>query len=140
MICFNFVIACWLYCFNVDVFVFGKKLFVYITCRIEIKFYLRSQYVRTSSNVGQCVGGRMASWPWSYGSWIYNCLCNQYQSPLMLWVRILIRARCTTLCKQVCQWLAIGWWFSTTNKTDRHNITEILLSDVKHHKPNQIFH
>jgi hypothetical protein len=55
MICFNFVIACWLYCFNVDVFVFGKKLFVYITCRIEIKFYLRSQYVRTSSNVGQFV-------------------------------------------------------------------------------------
>ena len=26
MICFNFVIACRLYCFNVDVFVFGKKL------------------------------------------------------------------------------------------------------------------
>jgi len=38
------------------------------------------------------------SWPWSYGSWIYNYLCNQSLSPLMLWVRILIRARCTTLC------------------------------------------
>jgi hypothetical protein len=52
------------------------------------------------------------SWPWSYGSWIYNYLCNQYLSPLMLWVRISIRARCTTLCDKVCQWLAIGQWFS----------------------------
>jgi hypothetical protein len=43
------------------------------------------------------------SWPWSCGSWIYN-----YLSPLMLWVRIRIKARCTTLCDQVCQWLATG--------------------------------
>ena len=73
------------------------------------------------------------SWPWSYGSWIYNCLCNQCLSPLILWVRILIRARCTTLCDKVCHWLATGWWFSagtsvsSTNKTDHHDITEILL-------------
>jgi hypothetical protein len=36
----------------------------------------------------------------------------------------------TTLCDQVCQRLAAGWWFSPvspTNKTDRHDITEILL-------------
>jgi hypothetical protein len=39
----------------------------------------------------------------------------------------------TTLCDQVCQWLATGRWFSpctllsSTNKTGRHNITEILL-------------
>jgi hypothetical protein len=39
----------------------------------------------------------------------------------------------TTLCDKVCQWFAAGRWFSpgiqvfTTNKTDRHNITEILL-------------
>jgi len=73
------------------------------------------------------------SWPWSYGSWIYNYLCNQCLSPLMLWVRILIRERCTTLCDKVCQWLVTGRWFSSgspvssTNKTDRYNITEILL-------------
>jgi hypothetical protein len=32
-----------------------------------------------------------------------------------------------------------GRWFipvSSTKKTDRHDITEILLSGVKHHKPN----
>jgi hypothetical protein len=44
----------------------------------------------------------------------------------------------TTLCNKVCQWLAAGRWFSlgtsvsSTNKTDCHEITEILL---KHHKP-----
>ena len=70
------------------------------------------------------------SWPWSYGSWIYTYLCNQCLSPLMLWVRISTRARCTTLCDKVCQWLVTGRWFSpvsSINKTDRHEITEILL-------------
>jgi hypothetical protein len=39
----------------------------------------------------------------------------------------------TTSCDKVCQWLATGWWFSpdtpvsSTNKTDCHDITEILL-------------
>jgi hypothetical protein len=33
--------------------------------------------------------------PCSYGSWIYNYLCTQCLSLLMLWVRILIRVRCT---------------------------------------------
>jgi len=48
-------------------------------------------------------------------------------------VRISIRARCTTLCDKVCLWLATDRWFflgtpvSSTNKTDRHDITEILL-------------
>jgi hypothetical protein len=39
----------------------------------------------------------------------------------------------TTLWDKVCKWLATAWWFSlgttvsSTNKTDRHDITEILL-------------
>jgi hypothetical protein len=39
----------------------------------------------------------------------------------------------TNLYDKVCQWLATGRWFSpgtlvsSTNKTDRHDITEILL-------------
>jgi hypothetical protein len=39
----------------------------------------------------------------------------------------------TTLRDKVCQWLVAGRWFSlgtpvySINKTDRHNITEILL-------------
>ena len=34
-------------------------------------------------------------WSWSYGSWIYNYLCNQCLSPLKLWVRIPFMERCT---------------------------------------------
>jgi hypothetical protein len=39
----------------------------------------------------------------------------------------------TPLCDKVCQWLAVGQWFSPgppvsyTNKTDRHDVTEMLL-------------
>ena len=60
-------------------------------------------------------------------------LCNQCISQLMLWIWIPIRGRCTTSCDKVCQWLSTGRWFSlgppvsSTNKTDRHDITEILL-------------
>jgi hypothetical protein len=41
--------------------------------------------------------------------------------------------RCTTLCEKGCQSLAAGQWFypglpvSSTNKTDHHDVTEILL-------------
>jgi hypothetical protein len=39
----------------------------------------------------------------------------------------------TTLCDKAYKWLATAWWFSlgtqvsSTNKSDRHDITEILL-------------
>jgi hypothetical protein len=86
------------------------------------------------------------SWSWLYGSWSYNYICNKCPSPLMLLVRISIRARYTTLCDKVCQWLAKGQWFSlgapvsSTNKTDRHDITELLLKVVINTiKPNQCF-
>jgi hypothetical protein len=87
---------------------------------------------------------RGSSWPWSYGNLIYNYLCSQCLSPLMLWVRISIRARCTTLCDKVFQWFATGQGFSpgplvsSTNKTDHHNITEILLK-VALNTINQIY-
>jgi len=72
---------------------------------------------------------------WSYGSWIYNYLCNQCLSPLKLWVRIPLRwgVLDTALCDIVCKWLAASRWISpvtlvsSTYKTDRHNIIEILL-------------
>jgi len=76
------------------------------------------------------------SWPWFYGRWIYNYLCNRCLSPLMLWVRISIRAMCTTFCDTDFQWLATARWFSpgppvsSNNKTDHHDITELLLKVV----------
>ena len=65
-----------------------------------------------------------------------NYLCNWCPSPLMLWVQLPLRVRCTTLCDKICQGLAAGRWFSlgppvsSTNKTDHHDITEILLKVV----------
>jgi hypothetical protein len=74
-----------------------------------------------------------SSWSWSHGSWIYNYLCNQYLSPLKLQVRISLgMGVLDTTCDTICQLLATGWCSSSTlvsytNKSDRHDITEILL-------------
>jgi len=72
---------------------------------------------------------------WSYGSWVYDYLCNQ--APITTKVVSSNPTRWgvldTTLCDKVCQWFATGQWVflcapvSSTNKTDRHDITEILL-------------
>ena len=75
-----------------------------------------------------------ASSSWLFDSWIYYRY-NQYLSPLM-WVRTRSwrGVLATTSCDKVCQWRATGGWFSpytpvsSTNKTDRHDITEILLN------------
>ena len=79
---------------------------------------------------------RGPSWSWSYGSWTCNYLWNQCLSALTLWVWIPLRRGilATTLCDKVCQRITTGRWFSpgtlffsSTNKTDRHYITEILI-------------
>jgi hypothetical protein len=65
-------------------------------------------------------------------------MCNQCLSPLLLWVRSPLGRGLldTTLCDKVYQWLATGRRFSqvtpvsSTNKTDRHDIAEILLKVV----------
>jgi hypothetical protein len=52
---------------------------------------------------------------------------------LRVWIQLRRGVLDTTLCDKVYQWLATGRWFSpgtpvsSTNKTDRHDITEILL-------------
>ena len=73
-------------------------------------------------------------------------LCNQCLSPLILCDRIPLGrgVHDTALCDEVCQWLAAGRWFSSespvssTNKTDRRDILEILLKvALSAIKPNQ---
>ena len=87
---------------------------------------------------------------WSYGIWIYNYLCNQCLSPITLYVQMPFRRGVldTTVYDKVCQWLAAGQWFSpgtpvsSTNKTDRHDIDEILLKlalNTKSLTPNPIY-
>ena len=72
---------------------------------------------------------------WLYG--IYNYLCHQCLSPLKLWVRTPFgwRVLDTTLCDSLsvtCErywgrWFSLGIFVSSTNKTDCHDTTEILL-------------
>jgi hypothetical protein len=56
---------------------------------------------------------------WSYGSWIYNYLCNQCLSPLMLWDRIPIRVRYTTfmICGIKMVWFGLVLWSLTPLST-----------------------
>jgi len=67
------------------------------------------------------------SWPWSYGSWIYNYLCNRCLSH---WCCEFDShsGRGVKHYVIVCQWLAAGQWFSPVSSTN--NITEILLKVV----------
>jgi hypothetical protein len=73
------------------------------------------------------------------GSWIYSYLFNQYLSPLKLWVRIPFMVRCTQKQHYVIKfvsdlrqvggflrdWETEGSLVSSTNKTVRHDITEM---------------
>ena len=81
---------------------------------------------------------------WSYGSWIYNYLCNQCLSPLMLWVRIPLRRGVldTTLCDNVSVICGRSVVFSgysgflhQLNWPPRYNCN-IVESVVKHHNSN----
>jgi hypothetical protein len=75
------------------------------------------------------------SWPWSYVSWIYNYLWNRCLSPLVLWIRVPLRARSTTLCDKVCQWLAAGRWFSPGHPVSSTNKTVYLMFPVSYDCP-----
>ena len=53
--------------------------------------FMTLQFPRNQDNFGHLACFKLKygqSWSWSYGSWIYNYLCNQCLSPLKLWVRI----------------------------------------------------
>ena len=71
----------------------------------------------------------------AHSSESYYYLCNQCLSPPTLSIRIPLQPGVldTTICEKLFQLLTAGLWFSlgtsvsSTNKTNCHNITEILL-------------
>jgi len=110
------------------------------------------QYDGTESNISFChITTRMGlveswatlssvikglSWSRSYGSWIYNYLCKQCISPLTLRVRINHSGEVYLIQHYVIKFVSglrqvggfsAGTLVSSTNKTDRHDITEKLL-------------
>jgi hypothetical protein len=100
--------------------------------------YLYEYIIYSGAVLGSTQGFVLIVGPWwscSYCSWTYNYICNQCLSPLTLWVWIPLSRGVldTTLWDKVCQWNAAGRWFSpdttvfSTDKTDRHDLTDILL-------------
>ena len=63
----------------------------------------------------------------------YILLCQHSPLTLRVWIPFRRDILDTTLWDKVCQWLAVGRWFSpgtpvsSTDKTDGHAITETLL-------------
>ena len=73
------------------------------------------------------VGSSWAWWAWLCGSWIFH---YTYCIQSMLITTDVVSSNLdqgTTLCDKVCQWFSRGTLVSSTNKTDRHDITGILL-------------
>ena len=100
-------------------------------------------YGNGKSDINILISFEGPSWSLSYGIWIYDYLCHQYLSPLTLWVRIPLRRGVlnATLCDKVCQWFSPGTLVSSTNKTDHHDIAEILLKlAFNSNNPNPISH
>ena len=97
-------------------------------CKYDISKIL-SQYIiciAYMTNEGRDIRILGPSWSWSYGSWIYDYLCNQCLSPLTLCVRIPLGVKFVGDLWEVGGFLP-GTPVSSTNKTERHDITEILL-------------
>ena len=115
----------------------SKKMKLFSHCigtRVFLLFSLVSSFISARSILQS--RGSSWSWSWSYGSWIYKYLCL---SPLMLWVQNPIHGEVYSIQHYVIKFvsnLAAGQCFSpgmpvsSTNKTDRHNIAEILLKVV----------
>jgi hypothetical protein len=100
---FSILLLKWRYCFFK--FFFPKKL-----------------YWGTSALTLYIIFEVRQSWAWSYGSCIYNYLCNKCLSPLTLWIKIPLSGGIldTILCDKVCQRLAVGRWFSPDTPVFRH--------------------
>ena len=100
-------------------------------CRFFFKFMYKNPFYDMDSNIIIIfINNSQGRVRMVVGFTIY--LCNQCISPLKLLVRIPIISGVfdTTLYDKVCPWLAAGRSFSpvsSTNKTDRHDVAEILL-------------
>ena len=105
---------------------------MWILCRSDI-WMIRKCFL-FSSDLTPNLKERLL-WSLSYVSRIYNYLCNRWLSPQKLWVRIPLTVRCAryniiwSSLSVTCGRSVVfsGNPVSFTNKTDLHDITEILL-------------
>ena len=79
------------------------------------------------------------SWPWSYGSWIYNYLCNRCLSPLMLWVRIYVSCLSSSVkVTNVISKEIISSIFGPT-RNNYHHMPTMLNIGLEHNKKKKLF-
>jgi hypothetical protein len=101
-------------------------LFILAVALFELRLLITPLYVQAFFYFyfGRCIV-RITVSDYLFGIFIHFFCCYIYTSPPSVLD--------TALCDTVCQWLTIGRWFSpgtlvsSTNKSDRHAITEILL-------------
>ena len=97
-----------------ETFLYSTKLFFYDICKYlrivwtEVKrlwqFFKMVGLLRYwNKNINSALPDKQLGlpWSWSYDSWIYNYLCKQCLSPLMLWVR-------TPFMMAMCIWYSLS--------------------------------
>jgi hypothetical protein len=121
---------------------FKTDVIIWLKSHWPIMFSIRTSLLIVTISLCEIRG---QSWPWSYGSWIYNYLCNQCLSPLMLWVRISIRERCTLYVikfvsdlRQVCSFLRVLRFPPPITLTATIYSWTIVESGVKHHQTTSV--
>ena len=117
-----------------------KKINYMSSCEKNHCFYLLYITCRIKKNFDSLWPIKRLSWLWLYGSWIYNYvyLCNQCLSPLKLWVSNPTHGEVYWIQHYVIKFVSdlpqVGGFLWVLrfppNKTDRHDITEILLKVV----------
>ena len=108
-----------------------------ICCRdlIIVWFHLSMQSLPISIKVLE-LEVYFISIDWSYGSWIYNYLCNQCLSPLKLWVRYNIMwSSLSVTCDRSMVFSGYSSFLHQWNRLPRYN-WNIVESGAKHHNPN----
>ena len=124
--------------YNIDVT--GTKYTLQHRCQ-----YIKAKWAETNTDMkkqwpnskgDRCGRDRMVVGFITYVISAYHHWCCEFESQS--------RRGCTTLCDRVCRWLPTDRWFSpgppvsSTNKTDHHDITEMLLKvPLNTIKPNQ---
>ena len=104
-------------------FLFFRPWGVFIS-RFSCLPFLLIVFVRVSKRGKRIWGSPFPGW--SASLQIHICVANLDHLPL------LVSRGLACMCDQVCPWLAAGRWFSpdtlvsSINKTDHHDITEIL--------------
>ena len=99
---------------TLGIFFFRKKTITPLPVKWAIPNHMYTLYIWVEANLCFCIVyicialnihlsrgeshslvGASLSWSWSYGSWIYNNMCNQCLTPLKLRVRTLFVDKCT---------------------------------------------